>query len=352
MHVTPRQKGGPVAQYPDYIECAFRYSLNVYYVPTLRAGLQARDLARAIKDRFDFAMSDVFICRPDTYDFCKGSDWILPGQAVSIHTVPLGTDPFANPSTYDDEPRLPRAFRDESLLPLPEQQGTEPMPVYAVSSRDTKQIFLSRGEALAASKTLPMSVVKTFSSFEDASQYVQGSVVETDRQLMSAGSRARAAPKPYTPLSEPRAGVIEVVFEAIVDPDTSMDVIGIGVFPHCREKDAVYVYRTHPAASSASRCELLGVLDALEAAKAHPAFSDGHTTLRIASPSTLATNAVNKYARKYGRFEGRHADLLKALSVALKGCNVHARWTATRNDTVRKIRIAAVAAHRKALASP
>lgn len=362
-------------------------------MPVLAAGHSAADFARLVEQRFGFQMARVYVCDPATHRPVRGSSWLSPGSAVELCALPLHCHPRTPARTWraTGGARLPRALtaghaRDLPASPNPRDPAdpADPvpdMPFYAVRRGWTPGLYLSKADMRAQTESFPGAECDTFATLEEARRYLQrpdvpaaaavrrglglglgldsgsglGPDATPERQLMSAGSKARHPPpvdvRPHeAAVARADASVIEVLVEGVVVPELG-GVFGADVFASADRSARVRHVACWTEETTPSRLELLAALEGVQRAVAREEFVEGSTTVRVFSASTYATNAINDYCRRKGAFRGANADALEELRAALRNVHVTAHWLPTTHAELTALRTGAVEAARQAAAA-
>ena len=345
-----------------YIECAFRWGEDAFWVPILPTGIYVKDLARAIKDRFDCVTSDMFVAHPVTAVPYPGKKWLMPYEPVRVWVVPLGQMPPTISSLTlpaqicGEEYNAPYAAAnanspasaDGHRSSSPIANTDEDMPFHAVRAGRKTGIFLSKAEVLPQVVDFPGAEYKTFASFAEASAYLTGSLAAVgERDLMSAGSRAKHPPPKSTApefcavaAASTQLGIINAVFHCVADPDTRTAYCVATLYPACSKDDSVTHTFALDGMPSPARAELSAVILVLRACTEVPGYAAGRTLVRTYCASTYATNAINDYAVNKVSFAGANGSIMAALSELLKTVKARAFWTAQTDpilaETIRK----------------
>lgn len=356
-------------------------------MPILPTGIYVKDLARAIKTRFECVTSDMFVAHPITAVPYPGKKWLLPYEPVRVWVLPLGQLPvvssshlpylncngesnhgdkgYAAKTTDLDSPTVCPVACAKHRQPNPETpeksdgddsdsdnntSSTKPdtMPFHAVRAGRKPGIFLSKAEVLPQILDFPGAEYKTFASFAEASAYLTGSLEAVEeRDLMSAGSRAKHPPsKSTTPdfcaaaSTTAQVGIINAVFHCLTDPDTRIGYCVATLYPSCNKDAGITHTYTMEGMQSAAKAELSAVILVVRACTAVHGYIPGRTLVRTYCASTYATNALNDYAVNKMSWTGANGSIMVVLSELLKTVKARAFWTAQTDaalaDTIRQ----------------
>jgi len=293
--------------------------------------------------------------------------WIMPGDAVRVWITPLGAPKPTMPVSRISSKRSGAfpAFFPESVADT-EQGGQDTMPFHAVRAGHTTGIFLNRSEMITQTQGYEGAEFKTFATLPEAARYMSdGDAGVSERDLMSAGSRARHPPsKSSMPILYGEEGgapgtsddavstTMDVLFDCIMDPATKTGYIAVWYYAGSLASTKISAVSQVPDARNCARCELIAAKIAIEGVRAQPGFHPTITTVRVYSSSTYATNAVNDYARRAGVRAGHNIDVMVLLADLLKGMKVRGCWTSSADDRLCQVRKEAIGAREDAERGP
>ncbi len=360
-------------------------------MPVLRTGLMAKDLARVVRSRLDLeGCADVYICDPVSKQPIHGKSMVMPGSAVRVWIVAPGhnvhrrecvlaaatTSSAAMDSTvatvnvengyeYEHEPAVAheddesdengdqdsltladsKDVRSTMNLPRNDHGKTEDMVFYAVRKGARTGIFSSKAEFTQAIRGVADAEFGAFASLLEAAKYMNDESGIFERELMSAGSRARHPPKSSAApaiTTETRldrvaeSSAVLMTVDMVVESCMSTRGGSLGIvlmYPSSLQKLERKVLVQMPSTNTASRAELTMVVAALKQAVNVPCYAPQTTLVRVYSSSTYATNCVNEYCKT--NVDSRtNADVLRELSALLKQHKLLAYWTPTTNDKI------------------
>ncbi len=350
-----------------YVECAFRWGQDAFWVPILPAGIYVKDLARAIKARLDCLTSEIFIAHPVTARPYPGKRWVRPYEPVRVWVVPLGQVPNVGVGAEEgadggvDDADVDMcsstaggakcSLEDNAADPAdPAAADPAAMPFHAVRVGRKPGIYLSKSEVNPQIIDYAGAEYKAFASFAEADAYLRGSEATAaaavgERELMSAGSRAKHPPSKSTSpalvdaaaaspsatasavASAPALGIIDAVFHCLADAETKTAYCVAVLYPASSRAAALTRKFIIEDATSPARAELTSMLLVLQACVDLPGCS-ARTLIRTYCASTYATNAANDYAVNKTAFSGANGAVMAALAALLKTAKVRAFWTA------------------------
>jgi len=328
-----------------YVECAFRRSDEAFWVPILPTGIYTKDLGRAIKDRFELVTSDVHVSDPVTCVPYPGRKWIMPYEPVKVWITPLGEPP-------GDMCLLLPNCKNKVKTSIGTDESDDPdMPFHAVRSGRKPGIYMSKADMMGQVIGLPDAEYKTFASLVEANAYLQGGEGVGERELMSAGSRARhPPPKSTSPAliddvdAEATAslGVVDAVFHCVLDPGNKAGFCVAAIYPSSNHaKMQLHKFKITNA-RNAARSELISSKLVLQACTSLPGFFQGRTLVRMYCMSTYATNAVNDYARNQSVFAGANASVMTRLATLVKQNKCRAFWSSSTDGNMANVSTLAI----------
>ena len=364
-----------------YVECAFRWGQDAFWVPILPSGIYVKDLARAIKARLDCLTSEIFIAHPVTARPYPGKRWVRPYEPVRVWVVPLGQLPNVDDvsAAGDCEAVVAATVSDASISAAAdddvdmcssssgaakcgqEDNDADPtdMPFHAVRVGRKPGIYLSKSEVNPQIIDYAGAEYKAFASFAEADAYLRGSDATAaaavgERDLMSAGSRAKHPPSKSTspalvpgipgtaspvaagasastltavPTTAAALGIVDAVFHCLADAETKTAYCVAVLYPASSRAAALTRKFIIEDATSPARAELTSMLLVLQACVELPGCG-ARTLIRTYCASTYATNAANDYAVNKTAFAGANGAVMAALAALLKTARVRAFWTA------------------------
>jgi hypothetical protein len=362
-----------------YVECCFVHQQTEFWVPVLKTGLQARDLATAIKlllirdlgdsgrQKFAASGSEVYVAHHTTCVPLAGKAVVLPGQAVRVWVVPenapmpgyaltSGSDcewaqktstTYFNDWLTAGEGAFAGSDRSESSG---EEEDKDRMPFHAVRVGHTPGIYFTKGDMLKQTANYPGAESKTFSSLTEATLYLEHADEGVgERELMSAGSRARHPPAKSAAIALSSAGtemesdpgvdvhMVQILWDCVFDPVTKTGYLVVALHPGSLHRVLL------PNVQNAGRCEVVAADTALTTCLEKLAGITAQTVIRIYSSSTYATNAVNVYARSTAAGDRHNGDVMLSLANKLRGHKIMAYWAATTQSDLAEVRAKAVA---------
>jgi viroplasmin and RNaseH domain-containing protein len=355
------------------VECCFMYRREPFYVPVLRTGLLAKDLARLVRTRLDLeGCADVYICNPISRKPIHGKAVVKPGDAVRVWIVAPGhnihrreclkstvvqqtfaaesagadmEDDDENGYDYDASGKPGSGGISEDMNDVDAEAAldlvSDDMAFYAVRKGAEIGIFSSKADLARAIRGFPGAEYETFASLTEATKFMNNKLGLRERDLMSAGSRARHPPKSSAvpaiidDVTDDRARVhasdalmaLDIVVDSCLCPKGGATAI-IMLYPSSMQKLERKVFVQMPTANTSSRAEVTSALAALQQAVHVPCYLPKTTLVRVYSSSTYATNCINEYS-KFSVDARINADVLAELSSVLKEHKVLAYWTPT-----------------------
>ena len=357
------------------------YRREPFYVPVLRTGLLAKDLARLVRMRLNLeGYGDVYICNPTTRRPIHGKTVVMPGDAVRIWIVAPGhnvhkrecvrtkthhqtamedmADDDENGYEYAKASSLPMdcaaeqavcrgMSEDKNDADIEEPLGciVENMAFYAVRKGTEIGIFSSKADLTRAIRGYPGAEYETFASLVEATKFMNYQIGLRERDLMSAGSRARHPPKSSAVpgIIDDASGkcstrtnsalmTLDIVVESCLGPKEGAFAI-IVMYPSSMQTLERKVFVQMPNTNTSSRAEVTTALAALQQTVHVPCYVPKTTLVRVYSSSTYATNCINEYS-KFSVDARINADVLAELSRLLKQHKVLAHWTPSTTEKV------------------
>jgi ribonuclease HI len=372
------------------VECCFMYRREPFYVPVLRTGLLAKDLARLVRTRLDLeGYADVYICNPISRKPIHGTAVVKPGDAVRVWIVAPGhnihrreclkstvvqhalatdegeedaedvedgndangydyetTAAFipVNDSSASEEPGLEGISEDMNDVATEDDSN---MAFYAVRKGTETGIFSSKADLARAIRGYPGAEYETFASLTEATKFMNNKLGLRERDLMSAGSRARHPPKSSAlpaiidDITDDRAAAVhpsaalmtlDIVVDSCLCPKGGASAI-VMLYPSSMQKLERKVFVHMPTVNTSSRAEVTTALAALQQTVHVPQYLPKTTLVRVYSSSTYATNCINEYS-KFSVDARINADVLAEISNVLKQHKVLAYWTPTTAEKI------------------
>ena len=351
------------------------YRREPFYVPVLRTGLLAKDLARLVRTRLNLeGCADVYICNPISRKPIHGRAVVKPGDAVRVWIVApghnihrreclkstvqalfAGEDMEDDANGYDYESRTVVASEEPVSGGISEDMNdvateavldlvSDDMAFYAVRKGAETGIFSSKADLARAIRGFPGAEYETFASLTEATKFMNNQLGLRERDLMSAGSRARHPPKssavPAINDDDSTDRVhasdalvaLDIVVESCLCPKGGASAI-VMLYPSSMQKLERKVFVQMPSTNTSSRAEVTTALAALQQTIHVPCYLPKTTLVRVYSSSTYATNCINEYS-KFSVDARINADVLAELSSVLKQHKVLAYWTPTTADKI------------------
>lgn len=327
----------------SFVELCFGQSEDAFWMPILNTGTFCKDLARAIKERFDIVASDIYLANPATGVPYPGKHWILPFEPVLVWITPLGEIPRGALCSADwiPEKRASSVILEQSE----EAEVLSDMPFYVVRVGKKTGIYLTKSEMMAQVAGVEGAQYKTFLTAVEAAAYLRLDDGIAEREHMSAGSRARHPPSTSTtPLlvdgseAPPETlTLLDIVFHCLLDPTDRTAYCVMHLFPQSNRRAVVAKSVEIKNAKNSARSELFSVLLVIKEAMDLPGYDAARTLLRLYCMSTYATNAVNDYARNQTEFAGTNAAVMGQLASMLKTVKARAFWTSSTDASLNEV---------------
>ncbi len=327
----------------SFVECCFGQSEDAFWVPVLNTGTFCKDLARAIKERFEIVSSDIYLANPTTGVPYTGKHWILPFEPVRVWITPLGEIPRGALCSTD---WIPEKKGTSVISEQSEESEGNDMPFYVVRVGKKPGIYLTKSEMMAQVAGVEGAQYKTFLTAVEAAAYLRLDDGIAEREHMSAGSRARHPPSKSTapllvdtddaPLSETLT-LLDIVFHCLLDPTDRTAYCVMHLFPQSNRRAVITRSMEIKNAKNSARSELFSVLLAIKEAMDLPGYDSGRTLVRLYCMSTYATNAVNDYARNQTEFTGANAAVMGQLAGLLKTVKARAFWTSSTDASLNEV---------------
>jgi hypothetical protein len=332
----------------SFVECCFGQSEDAFWVPVLNAGTFCKDLARAIKERFEIVSSDIYLANPWTGVPYTGKYWIKPFEPVRVWITPLGEVPRGALCSIDwiPEKRGTSVTSEQSEETEADSGSDTDMPFYVVRVGKKPGIYLTKSEMMAQVAGVDGAQYKTFLTAVEAAAFLRLDDGIAEREHMSAGSRARHPPSKSTAPLLVDGGdaapaeiltLLDIVFHCLLDPTDRTAYCVMHLYPQSNRRAVVTRSMEIRNAKNSARSELFSVLLALKEATDLPGYNAGRTLVRLYCMSTYATNAVNDYARNQTEFTGANAAVMSQLAGLLKTTKVRAFWTSSTDAALNEV---------------
>jgi len=329
-----------------YVECCFGRSDLAFWVPVLPTGIYCKDLARGVRDMLSIQKSDIYLADPVSGLPFKGTYWIMPYEPVRVWMTPLGELPVSLCSTANEFENIDLPA---TVDPSVEPSSPESMPFHAVRVGRKTGIFLSKSEMMAQVSGVEGAEFKTFATPTEAATYLSDGEGVGERDLMSPGSRARHPPtKSSSPCLVTVAGapavlsLIDILLHCVFDPAAKTAYCVLLLYPASNKSCLQVENRVIRNVKNASQSELIASCLGIQAAMTVRGFKSDRTVIRLYCSSTVATNAVNDYARNQLKFVGANAKVMQSLARLLKDCQVRAFWTSNMDPALSEAKTQAI----------